>query len=253
MPARTNSYWSGSFTYTSTLTMTRLNTYDNRASLNYYYQVETMPTRLPSLTTGPSLAIQTAPSEEQPLLSPPPVVSNALSAPRVTGATTFSAAGTLGVELNEVSASIQVPISGEHAQAMAQVARGATATIPGSTLRFRAVHLVLDQVEMTKTAREGGFFYNIYLNLPSGGPGSTVTSRLIGTLGPFKIAAAEHHAGSGARLRYPITDMLAGVPFGRLGLMTVSFVRVSGETGPSGQVISIGEARIELAAEDNPA
>jgi hypothetical protein len=35
--------------------------------------------------------------------------------------------------------------------------------------------------------------------------------------------------------------------------MTVSFVRVSGETGPSGQVISIVEARIELAAEDNPA
>jgi hypothetical protein len=33
-------------------------------------------------------------------------------------------------------------------------------------------------------------------------------------------------------------------------MMTVSFVRVSGDTAPSGTVIVIGEARIELSADD---
>jgi tyrosinase len=254
MPAPSNSYWSGSFGYSSTLALNRLATYDNRTSLNYYYQSETMPTGLPALATSPGLlSAQSQPLEEQPLQSPPPVVSNVLTGPRMTSATTLSAAGTRDLELSEGSVSIQLPISAEHGQAMAAVARGASATVPGNTLRFRAVHLVLDNVQMSKTARDGGFFYNLYLNMPSNGPGSTITSRLIGTLGPFRIAGAEHHEGASARLRYVLTELLANIPAKRLGQLTVSFVRVDGDTGPAGTVIAIGEARIELAAEDHQA
>jgi tyrosinase len=253
MPAPSNSYWSGSFSYSGTMALNRLSTYDNRSSLNYYYQSETMPTRLPALTASPGLlSAQKALPEEEPLQSPPPVVSNPITGPRQTGATTLSAAGTSDIELSEGSVSIQLPIGTEHMQAIAAVARGSSATVPGNTLRFRAVHLVLDNVMMTKTAREGGFFYNIYLNMPAGGPGSTITSRLIGTLGPFRIAGAEHHEGGAAKLRYVLTDLLANIQLQRLGQLTVSFVRVDGDTGPSGPVIAIGEARIELAAEDNP-
>jgi tyrosinase len=52
------------------------------------------------------------------------------------------------------------------------------------------------------------------------------------------------------QLRYVITDALAGLPRSQLGMMTVSFVRVSGDTAPAGTVIAIGEARIELSADD---
>jgi tyrosinase len=253
MPVPSNSYWSGSFSYSSTLSINRLSTYDNRTSMNYNYQSETMPTRLPGLVASPGLlSAQGQPLEGQALQSPPPVVSNPITGPRATGATTLSAAGTENIELDEGSVSIQLPVGAEHGQAMAVIARGASTTVPGNTLRFRAVHLVLDNVRMSAAAREGGFFYNIYLNMPSGGPGSTIASRLVGTLGPFKIAGAEHHQGAGARLRYVLTDLLANVPASRLGQLTVSFVRVDGDTGPVGPVIAIGEARIELAAEDNP-
>jgi tyrosinase len=252
MPATSNSYWSGSFIYNSALTMSRLLTYNNRSSLNYYYQAETMPTRLPGAVAGSSLLTGEAqPIEQQALLSPPPVGSYALSAPRATSATTFAAAGTQNIELDESSVSIQLPISAEHSQAMSTAAAGVAANVAGTTVTYRSVHLVLDNVVMSKSAREGGFFYNVYLNLPAvGGGGATIRSRLVGTLGPFRIAGAEHHHGGPAQVRYVITDMLAGLPRSQLGMMTVSFVRVSGDTAPAGTVIVIGEARIELSADD---
>jgi tyrosinase len=251
MPATTNSYWSGSFSYSSTLTMNRLLTYDNRSNLNYYYQAETMPTRLPGVVVGSNLpGVQSQPGEQQALLSPPPVGSYTLSAPRATSATTFAAAGTQGIELDERSVSIQLPISAEHGQAMATVAQGIAANVAGTTGTYRSVHLVLDQLTMSKLAREGGYFYNVYVNLPAVGAGATVKSMLVGTLGPFRIAGAEHHLGGPVQLRYVITAALAGLPISQLGMMTVSFVRVSGDNAPAGTVIAIGEARIELSADD---
>jgi tyrosinase len=133
---------------------------------------------------------------------------------------------------------------------MATAATGVAASVAGTTVTYRSVQLVLDNVVMSKSAREGGFFYNVYLNLPAVGVGAGIRSRLIGTLGPFRIAGAEHHHGGPAQVRFVITDALAGLPRSQLGMMTVSFVRVSGDTAPAGTVISIGEARIELSADD---
>jgi tyrosinase len=258
MPVPSNAYWSGSFRYSNALAMNRLLTYNNRSSLNYYYQAETMPTRLPGLAAGDgTLAAQ--PRTGQALLSPPAVGSYALSQPRATSDSTFSAAGSLDVGLDERSVSVQLPVSAEYGQAVAQIARGIAAPAPGSTLKYSSVELVLDEVELSDTGRNGGYFYWLYLNLPgaggssaaltAGGPaGSTLTSRLIGTLGPFRIAAAEHHHGGPAQLRFPITGLLTGLTRTQLGMMTLSFVRVSGENSPSGQLMGIGEARVELSA-----
>jgi tyrosinase len=252
LPPTTNSYWSGSFSYSNTLALNRMATRDNRASLNYYYQAETMPTRLPGLVVGSSslMTREAQPIEQQGLASPPPVGSYALSAPRATSATTFSAAGTQEIELDESSTSIQLPISAEHSQAMSTAASGVAANVAGTTVTYRSVQLVLDNMIMSRLAREGGFFYNVYLNLPAVGPGASIRSRLIGTLGPFRIAGAEHHHGGPVQLRYVITDAIAGLPRSQLGMMTVSFVRISGENAPPGTVIKIGEARIELSADD---
>jgi tyrosinase len=46
--------------------------------------------------------------------------------------------------------------------------------------------------------------------------------------------------------------VFAGVA-ARIGLLSVSFVRVDGEQGPTGQVIGLGEVRLELSTEDNDA
>jgi tyrosinase len=247
MPAQANAYWSGNFRYGS-LTMSRRLTYANRASLNYYYQTETMPPRLPSLTEAPEM-MRATPLDEQALVSAPPVGSYALSNPRATGDTTFSAAGSLDVGLDERPVSVQLPLSSEYGQAVAEIARGRAAPAPGGTLKFKSVHLVLDNIELTSSGKNGGYFYNVYLNLPSasGSVKAPVISRLIGTLGPFRIAAASHHHGGPAQARFVLTDLLAGLSSTQLGMLTISFVRVSGDKSPSGQVMGIGEARVELS------
>jgi tyrosinase len=107
-------------------------------------------------------------------------------------------------------------------------------------------------VSLTDAGRLGGYFYNVYLNLPVQGvsPGSQ-DSYFIGTLGPFEIAGAMHH-GSTARLVYPATRKLAEVtsPNDQVGALTVSLVRVNGANTPQGPTINIGEARIEISGDE---
>jgi tyrosinase len=244
MPLPTSSYWSGRFTYSGSMSIARLPTYDTRTNLGYFYQNESMPGRLPVVAAGQQAAAQALP--EGAPGAPPPVGSNPLSAPRATSDSTFAAAGTLNITLDEHSTSVQLAVPAEYGQAMAQVAAGNAAVAPGSTIRFRSVHLVLDEVVLTDAGRNGGFFYQIYLNIP--GAGGSARSVLVDTLGPFKIAAAEHHHGGPAQLRFAVGDKLAGLSPTQMGMLTVSFVRVSGDNSPAGAAMTIGEARLELAA-----
>jgi tyrosinase len=248
MPLPTSSYWNGSFTYNS-LSMRRTLTYDTRTNLGYFYQSETMPVRLPALTAGVAaegaLPVQEA-VQEPALAAPPPVGSYALSTPRATGPGTYAAAGALNIGLDEHSTSVQLPVPAEYGQAIAQIASGNAAAAPGSAMMFRTVNLVLDNIALTDSGRNGGYFYKLYLNVP--GAGGAVRSTLIDTLGPFKIAGAAHHQGGPVLLRFDVTGKLAGLTRTQMGMLTVSFVRVNGDNSPAGQVMAIGEARLELAA-----
>lgn len=248
MPSKTSSYWSSSFIYSGFMSLRRVLTYDTRTNLGYYYQRETMPTTLPALTAAAALA---GPQPAQELLAqaPPAVTTGTLSAPRATSPSTFSAAGTLAVGLSERSASVQLPVPAEYGQAMAQIAGGNAAPAPGSAVLFRTIELVLDNIDVTGSGSNGGYYYKLYLNVPGANGG--VSSRLIDTLGPFKIAAAKHHHGGPAQLRFNVTGLLAGLTRTQLGMLTVSFVRVSGENSPTGQVVSIDEVRLELSARGN--
>jgi tyrosinase len=240
MPSKLNSYWSGSYAYTATLTLPRVQTYDTRTNLRYYYQNETMPTGLPALAQGGPEPIR-APS-------PPAIGTFKLSNPRATSDTTFAAAGVQDVELDERSVSVQLLASSEHVHAIAQIAHGKSAEVAGSTLRYKSVVIVLDNVNLTSNGREGGYYYNVYLNLP--GTRNAPTSALIGTLGPFKITGAAHHRGGPAQLRYVVTRLVAGLSEVQISMLTVSFVRVNGNNRPNGNVIDIGEVRVELSNDE---
>lgn len=129
--------------------------------------------------------------------------------------------------------------------------RGNAAGITGSPRLYRSVVLVLDEVELADAGRKGGFFYEVYLNIPAqSGPSSKPASVLIGTLGGFQVAGASHHGHGSVRLVYPIGRKLAGATSLQIGLASVSFVRINGENAPRGPAIGIGEARIELSTED---
>jgi tyrosinase len=109
---------------------------------------------------------------------------------------------------------------------------------------------VLDDIAVTAEGSGGGYFYNVYLNVPAARAAASATrTSLIGTLGPFQVRAAARQPGGRARLRYVVTHLLADVPVVDIGMATVSFVRVNGERSPIGSVIEIGEVRIELSTD----
>ena len=249
MPAKTTSYWAGSYTYTSALTLPRTQTYDTRTNLAYYYQNESFPTALPALAAGESsvFAEQSIGAKAAPA---PAVGTFKLSNPRPNGDGTFSVAGALQVELDERSVSVQLPVRSEYGQAIAKIAGGRAAAVQGTPLKYNAIHVVLDNIELTANGANGGYFYKVNMNVPGARDGSSGPQTiLIGTLGPFQIKGAEHH-GAKAKLRYEVTQWLKDVPVIDIGMVTVSFVRVNGERSPSGTVLNIGEVRMEMSDED---
>lgn len=118
--------------------------------------------------------------------------------------------------------------------------------------------IVMDEVSLTSLGAEGGFFFNVYLNLPT--PGGDDGQYLVGSIGAFEIASAKHHAAMGAmpgmpgmgdtvRLELPVDDKVAKLLRGReLQELSISFVRVDADGAPSGEAISIGHFRVEAVA-----
>jgi tyrosinase len=238
MPALTSPYWSGSHTYTGSLTMPRSSTYSTRTKLGYSYQNEAFPSRLPLAQLTPAL---------------PPVGTFRQSPPRQTSEQTFAIGGALDVGLDERPVSVQLPVSSENAQTLARIATARAASLPGSSKLYRSIQLVLDGVEITETGKEGGYYYQVYLNIPvADGDTNKPGAILIGSLGPFKISGAAHHGGP-VQLRYRIERAAFAGAASRAGMMSVSFVRVNGDQNPRGSVIGLGEVRLETSTEDEGA
>ena len=250
MPALTQPYWSGWHTYTSSLKMPRSSTYGTRTALAYSYQNEAFPSRLPLAQLTPATLHRVQATPEDLLRARPPVGSFRLSPSRQTSEQTFALGGALDVGLDDRSISVQLPVSSEHAHALARIATGSAASLPGSSKRYRSVDLVLDDVEVTEAGKAGGYYYQVYLNIPvADDAASKSRAILVGTLGPFKISGAARHGGP-VQLRYPIGRAVFANVASEAGMMSVSFVRVNGEQSPKGGVIGVGEVRLETSTED---
>jgi tyrosinase len=250
MPALGSSYWSRSHVYTSSLTLPRSSTYGTRTALGYMYQNESFPTRLPLAQITPmDMRLEGATLADVPATLPP-VGPFRLSQPRQTSDRTFAIGGALEVGLDDRSISAQLPVSSENTQALARIATGGAAPLPGSSKLYRSIHLVLDDVEVDEAGKEGGYYYEVILNIPVADSGTNKPrSVLIGTLGAFKISGAAHHGGP-VQLRYKIERAAFARVASKAGMMSVSFVRVSGDQSPKGGVISVGEVRLETSTED---
>jgi tyrosinase len=251
MPLTSSSYWSGKHIYNSSLNIARLSTYGTRTSLGYRYASESMPTKIPlAQISSPNIRrVQSA--IEQLMESIPAIGSFRMSGPRQTSKETYSLSGALDVGLDEKSLSVQLPASSEHSRALANIGLGKTASIPGVSEVYRSAHIALDGIELSELGKMGGFFYQIYLNIPT----KSVVSKpprsiFIGTLGAFKIAGAMHHEGARAMLRYPIRRALANATADELSSVSVSFVRINGDRSPKGGLIGVGEIRLEVTTED---
>lgn len=246
MPPSSDPYWSGSFRYSSTLTISRVKTY-YPPWLGYDYSNDHTPTSLPPQASAGKI-IRTQ-AQMEPLSVRPPVVPLKLNPGRIVSATRRSVGGAVGVTLDERSISANIPLAPEDIQAIQKAAVVAQASqAPVSPSDYQSLKVVLDNVQTLGNGKNGGYFYNIYLNLPaSGNSTAEIKKYFVGTIGPFEIEGASHHGT--ATLELPATEALLNLDLNNLSNLFVSLVRVNGDRAPKGPVIAIQELRIELSTE----
>jgi tyrosinase len=138
-----------------------------------------------------------------------------------------------------------LPVQAADTQSLQAIAAGGQATAVG----YKSVKIVLDDIKISGAGKNGGFFYNVYLNLPVSGDATPTRQRyFLGTLGAFELAGVAHHGSS--TLEYPATEAVSNMSPADLGEVTISLVRVNGENAPRGQVLRVGEIRVELSTDD---
>jgi tyrosinase len=251
MPAASDAYWTGSFTYGASLGMPRIQTIDTRTYLNYQYDNEAAPTALPSSTSAATTAAAstTAAGGEASAdiaanggVPPrPPLGKFKLSPPTDFGTGRHSVGGALNVGLDDNSVSVQIQLSEAERRVL-------MAALAGQASQYVSVQVVLDNLHVTGAGAKGGYFYNVYVDLPVGGGGAGSEDKyLLGSIGPFEIEGVHQHHGA-EQLAYPATLLMKQIHPANAGDVTISFVRVNGDNAPRGRVIDIGEARVELAA-----
>jgi tyrosinase len=256
VPSATSSYWNGSFTYARGLTISKSKT-RTTTGLSYDYANDTMPAVLPpQAQQGRIIRVQ---AQIGAIQARPKTGPFTASPGRTVSSTRRSLGGVKGVVLDEFSISASIPLQAANATALKDVlatspavglsqSSDASQATPQASSGFQYVKVVLDGVKMPAAARKGGFFYNVYLNLPASGDVDAVKSQhFIGTLGAFQVATAAHHGMS--EIDYDVTDVLARLGISNVSDVVLSFVRVSGANAPKGMAVSINEARIELGTD----
>lgn len=249
-PLESNTYWSGSFTYGSAVpAVPRVWTASTTSYLGYQYDNQTMPTTLPA-----SPARRTAIASQSAALPirPATVQTTPLGASRP-------------LVLDERSVSVDVSLSAQDASRVRSILLNPD-TAAAASAKVSPVRVVLDGVHLTGLGEKGGYYYDVYVNLPTGGAaGTPATAYLLGSVGAFEISVAQMNAsmqasgmqhmqgmamdaaqGHGARLVFPATEALRKIWPTTLDRLTISFVRVNGSRNPAkGDVVRVKAFSVE--------
>jgi tyrosinase len=145
-------------------------------------------------------------------------------------------------------------LQAQDSQALQNVLGNTSASPFGRTpagTQYSSAQVVLENLQVTAAGKNGGYYYEVYVNLPASIDRQTAQRRyFVGSFGAFEISGLLHHGGS-ATLTFPATHVLAEIPAQSMNEVTVSIVRVSGRNSPRGTVVTAGEARLELTANGN--
>jgi tyrosinase len=224
MPAAGQPYWSGKLDYAPDLAVVRAQAIATE-SFGYGYADLTMP----ALMSPPRGGAVQPPVTVTPVPPPPPATLEPPMVGAAPGAVPFR-----GIWLGRESRSVRLPLREAKPETMEGHA--------GHGMNGDEWSVVLDTLTLTQIGQSGGYFYKLYLDLDDLDydeiPGE---NRLIGTVGPFQVAAALNHAADGkARIVIPAGEVVRKLAQGRdpddLG---VTFVRVDAGAAPGGSVIGI--------------
>ncbi|RYE03533.1 MAG: tyrosinase family protein [Sphingomonadales bacterium] len=247
MPEADKPYWGGQLDYAGGLSVQRAEAFATDR-MGYRYADLKMPdihgertievtvtggAAAKPRTAAPPPRVGAAPPPPPVTMAPPPVMA---APPPAAAAPPPAAAAPIpfrGIWLGRESRSIRMPLSRSEDMAIA-----AHDMHGGSD----EMAVVLDAVTLTQMGEGGGFFYKLYLDLDDlDYDVIPPEDRLIGTVGPFQIAAALGHAENGkVRIELPAGDVVRRLAGDRepedLG---VTFVRVDAGRAPGGSVINI--------------
>lgn len=260
MPVPAADYWAGSFTYATGLTMLKGQTYSPRSRLGYDYANTARPLIMPpQAQRGRIIRVQ---AQVGQIRLRPQIVALTATPARTLAAGRRSVGGVSSVQLTEDSISTRIVAPASAASAVQEALTTTQTVLEAATIsplaqsralaatpasKFKSVKIVLDDVSITKAGLAGGYFYNVYLNLPAAGDIDEARSQhFLGTLGPFEVAGLAHHGS--VTLDYPATEALLNMG-GNVSEYVVSLVRVNGPTAPKGKVMRIGEMRVELSTD----
>lgn len=254
--ATSSPYWAGTLTYAPGLSLPTDMTY-HPSWLSYDYDNLNTPVSLPPQAASRSGFIQVSAdaasdmgqARSQRMLKRPADGTFAQVPARVLSANHRSVGGVKDIGLDERSASATIRVVRADKIKLRSIAAAHVATSKSADSGLQSVSVVLDDIKVSGDGKLGGFYYDVYLNLPLNADLAGNRKRyLLGTLGAFELAGAAHHAPG--TLSYPATEVLMNLAPGDFDELTVSLVRVNGGNAPTGPVLRIGELRIEIAATD---
>lgn len=261
MPATTNSYWTGSFSYGPAIrSMPRVWTHSTSDYLGYQYDNETMPSTLPS-TEPPPPSTSTATAASMTMAGAGP------TRPPSTQTMAMGTGKPLSLDQNSISIDVLLTDQ-QRSQLRSLLLQPSTASTAGNA--DSSIRIVLDDVHLTALGEKGGYFYKVYINLPEQGATAGAANRyLVGMLGAFEVGAARMRmqmkgssnamsmpshgsaasaAGAPLQMVFPATKALRAAWPENLDKLTVSFVRADGGKPAHGTVIKVKEFRVETAA-----
>lgn len=251
-PTNSDAYWSGSNVYAAALSIERYKTY-YPGWLGYDYDDTSVPASLPPQgATAFAAKGRQQPSPSLSSLRRPPVKPFTRASARQISASRRSLGGIAQVAFDEQSLSASLGFSQKDAAEMKAIlaAHRAGDSAAGQPL-VGSIKFVADGPQLSEAGRRGGYFYALFLNMPSVVDSDTAYDQsFLGTLGAFEIAASSHH-GPG-KLEYDLVGLLLRQNVKDLSTLSLSWVRVDGEHPPAGQTFTVPEARIDLSYEPAP-
>lgn len=242
-----SSYWSGVNTYALDLTIERYKTCDP-TWLGYDYSVDKPPSSLPPLAQTASLSV-TSLSLSQPIpnYERPPLIDfrTIPSDPRTPAR---SLGGLRNVTFDDHSFTVRVKVNYADALEVAraiEILRNSQSEPSSPSWR---VKLVFDGIYVSAMGRAGGYFFNVFLNMPE--RVETLEDRrmyLVGAIGPFQISAATHRGSP--QIEIDLTEALVRQGAASYSNLDISMIRINGDHPPHGRLIVTPQVRVEFSQE----
>lgn len=258
--------WQGVFKYSDStalpakFSVAARSSIDTRTNFGYFYDNEKLPSSAapaaaPTLAAGARVGAAAAQlggtTRAAPRVSAQ-LGNFAASGMRQTAPGRLALGGALNIVLGSQSVAADVVLSSAALQVLQSVLDSFQASPFGPLAaaagqQYKTVRVILSDVTMTDSGAAGGYYYNINLKMP--GKRGVEDNVSFGNLGPFRVAGRQHHQHTqmGVELSYDITELMLRRGKPDLGQHRFTLDRVSGPNSPYGDVMKIGELRLELA------